>query len=118
MRAVNEPGDWRSRGACVTADPDLFFPVSSAGAGGRQQEEAKEFCRRCEVRPRCLAFALRTSEAHGVWGGTTEDERRAWRLRDRSAGTGQPQAVGAAGCGPDSGGMRAVRAPGLTVPRG
>ena len=103
MTAVTEPDDWRSHGACLTADPNLFFPVTSAGAGARQQEEAKAFCRRCEVRPRCLAFALRTSEAHGVWGGTTEDERRAWRLRARDAETGQPQAVGAAGWAPDGG---------------
>jgi WhiB family redox-sensing transcriptional regulator len=103
MTAVNEPSDWRSRGACLTGDPDLFFPVSPAGAGGRQQEEAKTFCRRCEVRRPCLAFALRTSEAHGVWGGTTEDERRAWRLQARNAETDWPQAVGAAGAAPDSG---------------
>ena len=79
MTAMNEPDDWRSRGACVSADPDLFFPVSSAGAGQRQEEKARAFCGRCQVRPQCLAFALATRQAHGVWGGTTEDERR--RLR-------------------------------------
>ncbi len=27
------------------------------------------------ARPRCLAFALRTGQVHGIWGGLTEQER-------------------------------------------
>ena len=38
-----------------------------------------------------------------MWGGTTEDERRAWRLQARNAETDWPQAVGAAGAAPDGG---------------
>ena len=52
----------------------------------RQQREAKAkaICARCPVRDACLAYALDTGEAFGVWGGLTEDERRAM-LRQRRA---------------------------------
>jgi WhiB family redox-sensing transcriptional regulator len=93
MAAMNEPDDWRARVACVSADPELFFPLSSSGAGQRQEAEAKGFCALCQVRPQCLAFALATSQSHGVWGGTTEDERR--RLRQAAAAATRPETVGA-----------------------
>ena len=38
--------------------------------------EAKAVRARCLVRRQCLAFALRTRQVHGVWGGLTEEERR------------------------------------------
>jgi WhiB family transcriptional regulator, redox-sensing transcriptional regulator len=66
---------WRSAAACRVADPDLFFPVSSSGPALEQVAEAKEVCVRCQVRPECLAFALRTRQVHGVWGGMSEQER-------------------------------------------
>ena len=97
MTAMNETDDWRSRGACVSADPDLFFPVSSSGAGQRQAETARALCGLCPVRPQCLAFALATSEAHGVWGGTTEEERRRLRQAGHHAGATQRKAAGDSG---------------------
>lgn len=100
MTAMNEPDDWRSRGACVSADPDLFFPVSSAGAGQRQEEKARAFCGLCQVRPQCLAFALATRQAHGVWGGTTEDERRRLRQAEHQAEATRQQTAGHPGRGP------------------
>ena len=71
--------DWRDHGACLSADPDLFFPISSGGASRRQEMLAKAVCARCDVRAQCLAFALETGEVHGVWGGLGEDELK--RLR-------------------------------------
>ena len=32
-------------------------------------------CARCLVQPECLAFAMRTQQFHGIWGGLTEHER-------------------------------------------
>jgi len=72
---------WRSLAACLSADPDLFFPVSSSGHSMAQEAEAKAICTGCQVRRECLAFALRTHQAHGVWGGLSEQER----YRARSA---------------------------------
>ena len=68
-------GSWRLRAACQSADPGLFFPVSPAGKSLEQVAEAKAICARCLVRRRCLAFALRTRQVHGIWGGLTEEER-------------------------------------------
>jgi WhiB family transcriptional regulator, redox-sensing transcriptional regulator len=77
-----QDNDWRSRGACVTADPDLFFPLSSAGPALEQEAQAKAVCGRCTVRAACLAFALATQQVHGIWGGTSERERALLRRRD------------------------------------
>lgn len=68
--------DWRSRGACLSVDPELFFPLSSVGPAAGQLSQAKVVCARCPVRAECLDFALATRQVHGVWGGTSEDERR------------------------------------------
>jgi WhiB family redox-sensing transcriptional regulator len=38
------PGDWRDDGACVTADPDLFFPISGRGAGVQQVDRGPHGC--------------------------------------------------------------------------
>ena len=74
-------GQWRSAAACRTADPDLFFPISDSGPALEQAVEAKAICATCRVRRECLAFALRTEQVHGIWGGTTEHERIAVRRR-------------------------------------
>jgi len=66
---------WRSLAACQFAEPDLFFPISSSGPSGPQVAQAKAICAGCPVRRQCLAFALRTHQVDGVWGGLTEQER-------------------------------------------
>jgi len=66
---------WRTVAACQFADPDLFFPISSAGSSLTQVARAKAICAGCVVRRECLAFALRTHQVHGVWGGLSEQER-------------------------------------------
>ncbi len=74
-------GQWRSVAACRSADPDLFFPISDSGPALEQVAKAKAICATCRVRRECLAFALRTGQIHGIWGGTTEHERAAVRRR-------------------------------------
>jgi len=37
---------------------------------------AKSLCTRCDAKGECLEFALATREKYGIWGGTTEKERR------------------------------------------
>lgn len=68
--------DWRHRAACRDEDPELFFPISDMGPGARQAAEAKAVCARCPVREQCLRYALDNGLDHGVFGGTTELERR------------------------------------------
>ena len=81
--------DWRLQAACRHTDPDLFFPVGTTGPAIEQIEAAKAVCRACEVQGACLEFALATNQEAGVWGGTSEEERRklrkAWLARQRRA---------------------------------
>jgi WhiB family redox-sensing transcriptional regulator len=85
--------DWRELSACRQEDPELFFPVVPAGPGLAQIERAKAVCARCQVRADCLRFAMETLQDHGVWGGTSEEERRALRRarnrRPAAQGAGQ-----------------------------
>jgi WhiB family redox-sensing transcriptional regulator len=74
-----ERTDWRDEAACLHVDPDLFFPFGTAGPALRQVDEAKRICRTCPVRTPCLTWALDQANSSGIWGGTTEDERRAIR---------------------------------------
>lgn len=81
MHAKTGLNGWATRGACRYSDPELFFPLTSAGPSADQVSRAKAVCASCPVRPECLEFALQSGQAFGVWGGTTEDERRLIRRR-------------------------------------
>jgi len=72
---------WRERAACLRVDPDLFFPVGNSGLTLKQIEEAKAVCGRCPVLEQCLACAMKLGQVDGIWGGTTESERRAMYRR-------------------------------------
>lgn len=76
----NDP-DWMAHAICASphVDTDLFFGPWWERAEDRveREQKAKNFCAMCPVRPPCLEHALATREAHGVWGGATEAERRA-----------------------------------------
>jgi len=72
---------WRKHAACRGIDPDVFYPVSDEEA-----DEAKAICDQCAVRESCLEHALSHREREGIWGGTTERERRRiHRQRRKSA---------------------------------
>jgi WhiB family redox-sensing transcriptional regulator len=73
--------DWRHQSACRDEDPELFFPVGNTGPALTQIEEAKKVCNRCIVKEPCLAWALESGQDAGVWGGLSEDERRALKRR-------------------------------------
>jgi WhiB family redox-sensing transcriptional regulator len=81
--------DWRDQAACRDTDPDLFFPIGSTGPAIEQIESAKTVCMQCEAQRSCLEFALITNQESGIWGGTSEDERRklrkAWLAAQRRA---------------------------------
>jgi WhiB family transcriptional regulator, redox-sensing transcriptional regulator len=73
---------WITQGACRDSDPELFFPVSIMGPGLDQADRAKAVCGCCLVRWKCLAYAMTTRQT-GIWGGTTDNERRLMRARER-----------------------------------
>ena len=79
--------DWRSAAACRDEAPELFFPIGTSGTALAHIAAAKVVCRRCPVMSTCLEWALESGLDAGVWGGTSEAERRALRRR-RAATTG------------------------------
>ena len=85
LEPAEEQYDWWRSAACREADPELFFPVAANGPGAREIARAKAVCAACRVRRQCLQYALATHQLHGVWGGTSEDERQleARRARER-----------------------------------
>jgi WhiB family redox-sensing transcriptional regulator len=77
--AARDPEGWRHDAACRHVDPDLFFPTGTARSAADHIEAAKAVCQACRVRLPCLEFALRSHQDAGIWGGTSEEERRAIR---------------------------------------
>ncbi len=81
-----EPGDlfaspaFMDLGSCRGLDPDIFFPDR-----GESLAPAKAVCADCIVRDECLEYALDHRERFGVWGGTSERERRRLRRSRRVA---------------------------------
>lgn len=69
---------WRRRAACRGVDPELFHPFR-----GESMTEALAICERCPVRTDCLEHALATPERVGIWGGTSERQRRVLRRQRR-----------------------------------
>lgn len=98
MTVSDNRAEWWSDAACLTADPELFFPISSAGPALKQVAQAKAVCTRCEIQQACLGYALDAGPVQGIWGGTTEAERRRLRrrLRTERANLAREQAVGPA----------------------
>ena len=66
---------------CKDTDPELFFPVGTTGQALLQIDRAKQVCDECPVKIECLDFAIETNQDSGIWGGTSEDERRDIRRR-------------------------------------
>ena len=68
---IDDDDQWQERGLCAQTDPEAFFPEK-----GGSTREAKRICQGCEVRDRCLEYALANDERFGSWGGLSERERR------------------------------------------
>jgi len=73
-------GDWRASARCAQDDPELFFPEK-----GKRSRDARAVCADCPVRAECLKYALAQGRVYGVWGGTTERERRKLTTTRRAA---------------------------------
>ena len=68
--------DWRDKAACLEVGTEAFFPDPNDHSAVR---EAKKVCSNCQVSAECLELGLR--EFYGIWGGTTESERKNIRRR-------------------------------------
>ena len=77
--------DWMAAGNCRIEPPAKFFPSDGVGV-----EIAKRVCADCPVKQTCLEYALVNRIDHGVWGGTSERQRRRILKKRR---VGMPQFV-------------------------
>jgi WhiB family redox-sensing transcriptional regulator len=68
--------DWILQAACRGQGPDDFVrgPKSNYAT-------IRELCETCPVRRECLEYALADESLTGLWGGTTDTERRLIRRR-------------------------------------
>jgi WhiB family transcriptional regulator, redox-sensing transcriptional regulator len=64
---------------CAEIDPELFFPLKGKFLDA---QNAKQICNRCELKQKCLEYALKDPELKGIWGGTNEPDR--YKMRNRS----------------------------------
>jgi WhiB family redox-sensing transcriptional regulator len=58
-------------GKCRQLPPNTFFPSDGVGV-----EIARRICAGCPVASPCLEYALQHHIDHGVWGGTSERQRK------------------------------------------
>ena len=71
----SEDDAWMRDSVCAYEDDAPMFPDPE---DHQTIAYAKSLCARCPVIAECLSAALDRNE-QGVWGGTTQDERRQWK---------------------------------------
>jgi len=69
----DEHGD---KAACEGMDQVIFFPEKGAST-----KEAKKICQGCNIRIKCLDYAIENNINNGFWGGMSERERRRLRIK-------------------------------------
>jgi WhiB family redox-sensing transcriptional regulator len=79
---------------CAQTDPDAFFVER-----GESPRPAKKVCRECPVRAECLKYALDNNESFGIWGGTSEKDRRKLKKHRTAPGAAEAQVVPAENAG-------------------
>lgn len=57
----------------------MWFPDK-----GESTKAAKKICKKCPVTETCKEFAVNNIEVYGIWGGTSDRERKRIR-RERRA---------------------------------
>lgn len=70
---------WMTWALCAETDGDAFFPEK-----GGSPRQAKAICAGCPAKGECLEYALEYGEV-GIWGGTTETQRRRMKRADLAA---------------------------------
>lgn len=91
---MNHDDVWRMHAACLGTlrlhllgleasfpfDPNLFFPEDGHKI---QARIARQVCAVCPVADDCLAYALDNFIRDGIWGGTSERQRRVLQRQRR-----------------------------------
>lgn len=88
MKAVKAPAvrrtddeSWREVALCREVDPELFWPEP-----GGNVTDGLRICSRCDAQQECLIYAMSIHPpVPGIWGMTTERQRRGLRRGDGTA---------------------------------
>ena len=72
--SIPAPVRWAGTPACANTTDQEFFPEDEDGDVARA---AKAVCGGCELRDRCLDYALSVRMPAGIWGGRSTREREA-----------------------------------------
>lgn len=70
---------WQAHGRCRTNDAAVFFPpmhFEPKVEREAREAKAKAICADCTVRVECLEWALDAQEPFGIWGGSSELDRK------------------------------------------
>jgi WhiB family redox-sensing transcriptional regulator len=79
LRDLFGPLEWMEQAACLEHDPEIFFPLK-----GGSTVFVKSICAGCPVLEECREHALASvTPLEGIWGGTSERERRKLRNQRR-----------------------------------
>lgn len=62
---------WMAEALCAQTDPDIFYPEK-----GGSTAPATSICNNCSVRAECLEYAVSNDIRHGIWGGTSDNDRK------------------------------------------
>lgn len=83
-------GSWAEQWAgalCAEVDPELFFP----GKGESDTAaDARKICNRCDIRAKCLAYALEERITDGIFGGLSPRQRRKLLPREQGPAPAPP----------------------------
>ncbi|WP_349307491.1 WhiB family transcriptional regulator [Rhodococcus sp. IEGM 1305] len=84
--------DWQLRARCRGMDINVFFPLDDETRGDRLRRErvAKQICLGCPVLRECRSYAVASLEGSGIWGATSEVDRR-YLARSSPRRTGDPK---------------------------
>lgn len=76
---MSEMDDWQTQGLCRGNHAHLFFPPPAFERKDdreRREMRAKAICNVCPVEDPCRSYALAINEPFGIWGGTSENDRK------------------------------------------
>lgn len=84
----NEPmhETWMSKAACLGHPPTWWFPEGHDAYERPETEKALRICYTCPVRHKCLQWALKHTDQHGIYAGLTPEQRREVRRRNPALG--------------------------------
>ena len=72
--------EWLEKAECRGSDPELFFPSKLDSV---QVLVALQLCMTCQVQNECFEVASSDLTIEGIWGGTTQDQRKQLSRRQK-----------------------------------